>query len=123
MSTRKGLTGVSILITTFGEAAPKITTPYKLALRESNSGKTVREAAIEPSRFADWKWVEIFFEPIKNSKDKEYIFTLVPATETVETPVGISLTPRRIYPEGRSVVRRKITDRTVVFKLIFKADE
>jgi uncharacterized membrane protein len=123
LSLRNGLTGMSILIKGFQVPRSEKITPYKLALKDRESGAVIREVRLDPSGLVGWNYVDILFDSIENSKDREYSFTIVPTTAKVETPIRVILSEPRAYPEGRTVVRGKNTDRTVVFKLIFKAEE
>jgi hypothetical protein len=65
--------------------------------------------------------VDILLNPILDSKDKKYTFTIFPGNKAIKVPILIPLSEPRVYPEGETIVHDRKTDRSVVFELIFRS--
>jgi hypothetical protein len=79
-----------------------------------------------PARSASlsqWKnesYLDILFDPILDSRNKNYKFTIFPTDKVVEAPISIRLSEPSFHTEDETVVYGRETDRSVVFELIFR---
>lgn len=114
------LTGVSVSIVDAGLTPGKTITGYMFVLTDAVSGEVVREVG-QPLTVENESYLDILFNPILNSKDKKYTFTIFPANKAVKIPISIPLSEPRVYPEGETIVHGRKTERSVVFELIFRS--
>jgi uncharacterized membrane protein len=115
------LTGVSVLIVNSGLPAGKVVSGYRLVLRDAASGEVVREVGIEPFIFEHRLYLDIVFDPILDSKNKKYTFTIFPTDRAAKMSISLPLSEPSLYPEGETIVHGRQTDRSVVFELIFRS--
>ncbi len=115
-----GLTGVSVSIVDAGLTTGKTITGYMFVLTDAVSGEVVREV-VQPFPLENQTYLDILFDPILDSKDKKYTFTIFPADKAAKIPISIPLSEPRVYPEGEAIVHGRKTERSVVFGLIFKS--
>lgn len=80
------LAGINLYVATYRK---KITTPYKFILKENEV--VIREVYLDIDNIKDNSFFSIYFSPIQSSKDKIYTFTIIPATENVDTPITLGL--------------------------------
>jgi uncharacterized membrane protein len=114
-----GLTGVSVSIVDAGLTPGKTITGYMFVLKDAVSGEVVREVG-QPLTVENESYLDILFDPILNSRDKNYTFTIFPANKDVKILISIPLSERRVYPEGETIVHGRKSERSVVFELIFR---
>ncbi len=115
------LTGVSVLIVNSGLPAGKVVAGYRLVLRDAVSGEVVREVGIEPFILENRIHLDIVFDPILDSKNKNYTFTIFPTDRAAKISISIPLSEPSLYPEGETIVHGRKTERSVVFELIFRS--
>ena len=115
-----GLTGVSVSIVNPGLTPGKTITGYKFVLTDAVSGEVVREV-VQPFALESQNYLDILFDPILDSKDKKYTFTIFPSDKAAKIPISIPLSVPRSYPEGETMVHGRKTERSVIFKLIFRS--
>ena len=116
-----GLTGVSVAIVNPGLPPGKTITGYKFVLKDAVSGEVVREVSIQPFTLESENYLDILFDPILDSKDKKYTFTIFPTDKAAKIPISIPLSEPRVYPEGETIVHGRKSERSVVFELIFRS--
>jgi uncharacterized membrane protein len=114
-----GLVGVSVCITNPSLPPGKIIAGLKFVLRDATTSEVVREISIQPFEPKNQIYLDILFDPILDSKDKKYTFTIFPADGAAKIPISIPLSEPRIYPESGTIVQGRKIDRSVVFELIF----
>jgi SAM-dependent methyltransferase len=68
-----GLTGVSLLVATYSK---QISSSAKLCIFNGARKQTIRELELDTRSFRDNSWQRFDFEPILNSKDKEFWFSI-----------------------------------------------
>jgi uncharacterized membrane protein len=116
-----GLTGVSVFIVG-SEPLPGTTiTGYRLILKDSVSGEVMRDVAIQPFVTRYRLQLEVLFDPILDSRNKKYSFTVFPSDRAGKIPMVIGLGEPRAYPEGETTVHGVKTDRSIAFGLIFRS--
>lgn len=115
------LTGISVLIANSGLPPDKVMTGYRFVLKDAVSDELVREVSIEPFKLEYREHLDMLFDPILDSKDKKYTFTIFPADKAVKISISIPLSEPRVYPEGTTMVHGRKTERSVVFELIFES--
>jgi len=114
-----GLTGVSVAIVNSGLPSDKMMTHYTFTLKDAVSGELVREVSIQSFALDKRFLLDILFDPILDSKNKNYKFTIFPTDTVVEAPISIRLSEPSFHTEDETVVYGRKTERSVVFELIF----
>jgi len=111
------LMGINLFLSTYTK---KITTPYKLVLYDETCKNKILESEIEVSKIDDNAYREILFNEIKDSKDKEYCFTVEPIIKQVATPITLHYSKYDSYNLGELTVNNnKLKNEDVVFQLIY----
>jgi len=121
MAPLDGLTGVSLLEVKPGLQPDSAIAGYRFVLTDAVSDQIVREVDIQPSTLKNQSYLDIFFDPILDSKDKKYQFTIFPTERAAKIPIALPLSEPSLYPEGETIVHGRKTDRSVVFELIFRS--
>jgi uncharacterized membrane protein len=116
-----GLIGVSVCIVNPSLPPGKMIAGYKFVLRDAVTSEVVREISIQPFTPNNQIYLDIFFDPILDSKDKKYAFTIFPTERAAKIPISIPLSEPRVYPESGTIVHGRKIDRSVVFELIFRS--
>jgi uncharacterized membrane protein len=116
-----GLTGVSLVDVDSSLPPGNMITGYRFVLKDAVCGGVVREVGIQPFRLKNSEYVDILFDPILDSKNKKYTFTVYPTDEAASIPISLPMSEPRVYPEGETIVHGRKIDRTVVFALIFRS--
>jgi len=111
------LNGIEIQLCTFGAKIEE--SPYCVELYQEGIRTPIRRVELDSARIKDWQWYHIEFEPLPNSANTSYWFTIVPMTKDIRTPITVQLAQRGIYPEGQTWINGKETSRDVAFKLRF----
>lgn len=116
-SPKNNLKGINLFLSTYSK---KITTPYKLVLFDETCKNKILESEIEIAKIDDNKYREVIFSEVKDSKDKEYCFTIEPTLKQVDTPITLSYSKYDSYASGELILNGKnIKNEDVVFQLIY----
>lgn len=117
----EGLTGVSVRPVDSRLPPGKTMTGYQLVLMDAVSGDVVREVGIPAFTMMNRGYLDILFDPILDSKNRKYVFTIRSTDKAGKIPIALALSDTRVYPEGETTVEGRKIDRSVVFELIFKS--
>jgi uncharacterized membrane protein len=116
-----GLIGVSVCIANPSLPPGKMVDGLKFVLRDAVTSEVVREINIQPFTPSNQLYLDIIFDPILDSKDKKYAFTIFPTESAPKIPISILLSEPRVYPESGTMVHGRKTDRSVVFEMVFRS--
>ncbi|WP_240414714.1 hypothetical protein [Paenibacillus periandrae] len=117
LSLENKLTGINLYVSTFTK---QIKTPYKLILKDGGCNETIRESILDNSFIKDNDFVKINFDPIPDSLNKNYCFTVLPLVDEVATPLTLQLSAPSIYPQGEAIINKQRKEEDIVFQLIYK---
>ena len=116
-SPKNRLKGINLFLSTYSK---KVTTPYKLVLYDKTCKSKILETDIVVDKVVDNSYKEIFFNEIKDSKDKEYCFTVEPTLKQVNTPITFHYSKYGSYASGELIInKKKVKNEDVVFQLIY----
>jgi hypothetical protein len=110
------LCGIRFLVNTF---FTRSVSPYILQVFDAQ-GAMIREVEIDGRKMADWRYVEVRFEPVPDSAGKRFGFTVIPRDSLVEKPITLPLAAPGSYPEGHVEIGGIRTNRNVVFDAVFQ---
>lgn len=111
------LNGIDLFISTFVQ---NISTPYVFYLKDSTCTQIVRKVDLIESTIKDNSYHSIQFEPIMNSEEQQYCFTLEPEITEIKTPLTVQLSQPDAYLEGKTIVLGEERNQDVVFKILYK---
>ncbi|HPT65923.1 MAG TPA: glycosyltransferase 87 family protein [Candidatus Woesebacteria bacterium] len=116
-SPKDELMGINLFLSTYEK---KIITPYKLILYNSDCKTKILESEIKVDKINDNAYREVLFNQIKDSKDKEYCFTVEPLVKQVDTPITLNYSNNNSYDSGELIISGKKTkNEDIVFQLIY----
>jgi hypothetical protein len=116
-SLNNNLKGVNLFLSTYTK---EIMTPYKLLLYDETCKNKILESEIDVAKIDDNAYHEVLFNVIKDSKDKNYCFTIEPTIEQVDTPITLSYSKYNSYDFGELFLNnKKMKNEDVVFQLIY----
>lgn len=110
------LKGISIFISTFGQ---EVVTPYQLLIYKEYSQEIIRTAILDLKKFQDNQFYDVTFEPINNSKGERYVFTVVPLSDIILTPITLQISEPDIYNEGVLKLNNIERNDDLVFRLLY----
>lgn len=110
------LRGISIYISTFQK---QITTQYEFVLRDGTNASIIRKIQLDGSEIADNAYYEVLFEPIMNSKGKEFTFSVFPLEGKVNEPITFQLSKPNIYSDGDLFIKGNEYKEDIVFRLLY----
>lgn len=116
ISPNGNLIGIKLFISTFRQ---NIKTPYKLVLEDEECITPILEKNLDISEIKDNAFLKIKFDPIHDSAGKKFCFTVVPMSETVETPITLQLSAPDIYKEGEAILNGERKKEDIVFQLVY----
>jgi hypothetical protein len=73
VSRENGLSGISLMVATYRK---QVNSSAKLRILNGAKNQTIREVGQDTQTFKDNSWQRFDFEPILNSKDKEFWFSI-----------------------------------------------
>lgn len=114
ISDKNNLKGVNIYFSTYQR---EINTEYVFYLLNDKK-EIVRTVPLDVKRINDNQFFPIEFEPIENSKGKQYYFT-VKAEGEVKNPMTIQIADKNIYHDGVLMLNNETRDDDLVFRLIY----
>jgi hypothetical protein len=116
-SPKNNLKGINLFLSTYTK---KIITPYKLVLYDETCNNEILESNIEVNKLDDNAYHEVIFSEIKDSKDKEYCFTVEPSVKQVDTPITLNYSKYDSYSFGELTIDgKKLKNEDAVFQLIY----
>lgn len=116
-SPNNNLKGINLFLSTYTK---KIITPYKLVLYDEACKNKILESEIEVAKIDDNAYREVLFNEVKDSKDKEYCFTVEPTIKQIDTPITLHYSKYDSYSLGELTVNNnKLKNEDVVFQLIY----
>ncbi len=79
----------------------------------------MRQARIPIEVVRDNTFVPIRFEPITDSANRRYCFTVTPDQQTLTTPLTLQISAPEIYTDGELSIEEKIQSGDIVFNILF----
>ena len=110
-----GLAGVQLNISTYGQNPEK---PYHFFLRESRTG-IIREASVKIPESAQDSPVTIRFDPVINSRNRKYTFTVSPSGVETDNPLSIILYSTDNTENEELTINNSKTDKRLDFTPLY----
>ena len=114
-SNRNNLTGIGILTTKYDLYNP--VDKYKLTVLDEKCLLPLREIQVDNNELENGEFTDVFFDPVKDSQDKRYCFSL--SISEGNSLLGIYFSDNNLYNFGESTIGEKKMDTDVVFRLIY----
>ncbi len=108
------LAGLEIFVSTFRS---RIRTPYTLILFDS-TGSALRTVPLDIRAISDNAFFPVVFDPVPDALEKEYSFTIVPARDSVSTPITLQLSGPAPHRIGSLILNGEHRSESVVFRPI-----
>lgn len=109
------LNGIDLYISTFDTA---IKSTYVLRLYDDSCRNRLREVILPASKLQDNQYADIFFNPIVNSANKIYCFSVSPTSSIISTPIAVWLSSTD-YTKGQTTIAGKSVTTDIVFRPLY----
>ncbi|MDP3685322.1 MAG: glycosyltransferase family 39 protein, partial [bacterium] len=101
-----GLSGIRLVFATF--SSRKNTGELLLHVRETPDGADLRTVRVDIDQLEDNHWKEIRFDPLRDSKEKQYYITLTSPTGEPGNAVTVRYQPKDILPGHLIILRQPL---------------
>ena len=110
------LSGLQLRVSAYG-AIPE--SPYMLYIKDSATETVIREAIVPVFVQDGVHEITVIFEPIINSKNNSYIFTIAPAKIERDKIIGVSVTPTEVPDKESKEPNAKKTLNNINFNPVY----